>query len=80
MCTSIIEIARAEGMAKRGDEWFRSPRRWSPTTMRVMRRWATSSRSTSSTPTSIPAHEPGRAHPGDRQGTARRARPGDRLG
>jgi len=22
MCTSIIEIARAEGMAKRGDEWF----------------------------------------------------------
>ena len=23
MCTSIIEIARAEGMAKRGDKWFR---------------------------------------------------------
>jgi hypothetical protein len=23
MCTSIIEIARAEGMAKRGDDWFR---------------------------------------------------------
>lgn len=22
MCTSIIEIARAEGMGKRGDEWF----------------------------------------------------------
>ena len=22
MCTSIIEIACAEGMAKRGDEWF----------------------------------------------------------
>ena len=22
MCTSIIEIARAEGMAKRGGEWF----------------------------------------------------------
>jgi len=22
MCTSIIEIARAEGMAKRGDQWF----------------------------------------------------------
>src|SRR5205807_2041806 len=22
MCTSIIEIARADGMAKRGDEWF----------------------------------------------------------
>ena len=22
MCTSIIEIARAEGMAKLGDEWF----------------------------------------------------------
>jgi hypothetical protein len=22
MCTSIIEIARAEGMAKRGDKWF----------------------------------------------------------
>ncbi len=22
MCTSIIEIARAEGIAKRGDEWF----------------------------------------------------------
>lgn len=22
MCTSIIEIAAAEGMAKRGDEWF----------------------------------------------------------
>ena len=22
MCTSIIEIARAQGMAKRGDEWF----------------------------------------------------------
>ncbi len=22
MCTSIIEIARAEGMAKRGDSWF----------------------------------------------------------
>ena len=22
MCTSIIEIVRAQGMAKRGDEWF----------------------------------------------------------
>jgi hypothetical protein len=22
MCTSIIEITRAEGMAKRGDQWF----------------------------------------------------------
>jgi uncharacterized protein DUF6295 len=22
MCTSIIEIAHAEGMAKRGDQWF----------------------------------------------------------
>jgi hypothetical protein len=22
MCTSVIEIARAEGMARRGDEWF----------------------------------------------------------
>ena len=22
MCTSIVEIARAEGMAKRGDEWL----------------------------------------------------------
>ena len=22
MCTSIIEIERAEGMAKRGDDWF----------------------------------------------------------
>ena len=22
MCTSIVEIARAEGMAKRGEEWF----------------------------------------------------------
>jgi hypothetical protein len=22
MCTSIVEIARAESMAKRGDEWF----------------------------------------------------------
>jgi hypothetical protein len=22
MCTSIVEIAPAEGMAKRGDEWF----------------------------------------------------------
>jgi hypothetical protein len=22
MCTSIVEIASAEGMAKRGDEWF----------------------------------------------------------
>jgi len=22
MCTSIVEIADAEGMAKRGDEWF----------------------------------------------------------
>jgi len=22
MCTSIIEIIRAQGMAKRGDEWF----------------------------------------------------------
>ena len=22
MCTSIVEIAAAEGMAKRGDEWF----------------------------------------------------------
>ncbi len=22
MCTKIIEIVRAEGMAKRGDEWF----------------------------------------------------------
>ena len=23
MCTSIIEVARAEGVAKRGEEWFR---------------------------------------------------------
>src|SRR6185437_9695961 len=23
MCTSIIEVTSAEGMAKRGDEWFR---------------------------------------------------------
>ena len=22
MCTSIIELVRAEGMAKRGDDWF----------------------------------------------------------
>jgi hypothetical protein len=22
MCTSIVEIVRAQGMAKRGDEWF----------------------------------------------------------
>ena len=22
MCTSIVEIARADGMAKRGDDWF----------------------------------------------------------
>ena len=22
MCTSIVEITEAEGMAKRGDEWF----------------------------------------------------------
>ena len=22
MCTSIVEIVRAEGMAKRGDQWF----------------------------------------------------------
>ncbi len=22
MCTSIVEIARAEGMAKRGEQWF----------------------------------------------------------
>ena len=22
MCTSIVEVTRAEGMAKRGDEWF----------------------------------------------------------
>jgi hypothetical protein len=22
MCTSIVEVARAEGMAKRGDDWF----------------------------------------------------------
>ena len=22
MCTEIVEIARAEGMAKRGDDWF----------------------------------------------------------
>jgi hypothetical protein len=22
MCTSIIEVTRAEGMAKRGDQWF----------------------------------------------------------
>ena len=22
MCTSIVEIFRADGMAKRGDEWF----------------------------------------------------------
>ncbi len=22
MCTSIVEIARAEGMAKRGEDWF----------------------------------------------------------
>jgi hypothetical protein len=23
MCTSIVEIAHADGMAKRGDDWFR---------------------------------------------------------
>jgi len=26
MCTSIIEVARAEGMAKRGGEWFQLSR------------------------------------------------------
>jgi hypothetical protein len=26
MCTSIIEIARADGMAKRGNEWFQLSR------------------------------------------------------
>ncbi len=26
MCTSIIETARADGMAKRGEEWFRLSR------------------------------------------------------
>ena len=50
MCTSIIEIARAEGMAKRGDEWFPLSQalHMLPMTTRAMRRWATSSRSTSS--------------------------------
>ena len=47
MCTSIIEIARAEGMAKRGDQWSRYRSRWSPMITRAMRRSATSSRSTS---------------------------------
>ena len=55
MCTSIIEIARAEGMAKRGDEWFPLRSRWLPMTTRAMRLWAMSSRSTSSTRTSTPA-------------------------
>ena len=58
MCTSIIEIVRAEGMVKRGDEWF-------PLSQTVVAydhaRHAplgTSSRSTSSTRTSTPV--PGR--------------------
>ena len=42
MCTSIIEIAPAEGMAKRGDEWFPLSTPWSPTTTRAMRTSATS--------------------------------------
>ena len=38
MCTSIIEIARAEGMAKRGDAMVPAvARRWSPMTTRAMR-------------------------------------------
>ena len=52
MCTSIIEIARAEGMAKRGDEWFAL----SQAVVAYERRWATSSRSISSTLASNPGH------------------------
>jgi hypothetical protein len=56
MCTSIIEIVRAEGMAKRRDERF-------PLSQTVVAydharhaplAWATSSRSTSPTRTSTP--------------------------
>ena len=39
MCTSIIEIARAEGVAKRGKNVSRSPRRWLLMTTRAVRRW-----------------------------------------
>jgi hypothetical protein len=47
VCTSIVEIARAEGMAKRGHEWFPLSQAvvaydWLPMTTRAVRRWATS--------------------------------------
>ena len=54
MCTSIIEIARAEGMAKRDDKWFQLSHAVVAYTTRAMRRSATSSRSTSSTLASNP--------------------------
>ena len=81
MCTSIIEIARAEGMAKRGDEWF-------PLTQAVVAydhaRHAPLGDvitldffNTGSRPR---RPRRGRADARDGQGAARRARPRDRRG
>ena len=57
MCTSIIEIARAEGMAKRGDEWFPLSQAVVAYDQARMRRWATLSHSTSSILASNPGRE-----------------------
>ena len=78
MCTSIIEIARAEGMAKRGDEWF-------PLTQSVVAydhaRHAPLGDVITldffNTDLEPGARAGGRADAGDGQGAARRARPGD---
>ena len=79
MCTSIIEIARAEGMAKRGDDWF-------PLSQAVVAYDHARHAPLGDVITLdfINADlEPGaragdRADVGDSQGAARRARPGDR--
>ena len=77
MCTSIIEIARAEGMAKRGDEWF-------PLSQAVVAYDHARHAPLGDVITLdfINTHlEPGAragiADAGDRQGAARRSRPGD---
>jgi len=54
-----------EGLAKRGDEWFPLSQAVVAYDMRAMHRWATSSRSTSSTRTSTLVRGRDRADAGD---------------
>src|ERR1700722_8266567 len=67
----FLLLAPAALSARPGYRW-----RWSPMTTRAMRRWATSSRSTSSRPR-LRRTGRDRADAGDGQGAVRRSRPGD---